>query len=592
MFHFRWRGHRKPPPRHRSRRPLRTTTAKATEAVVYPRTRLCGLYMRPEIWPFILSLIPPQSVAVVAQPGQTLLGIPSLNGFNLQPSSSPMLYILPPSAPSITVSVALCSVNTPLPRVFVNNSTTPGPTVGPGDPQTYEITFEDGVGVWTGEAPTGATIAAYVGDGATATSVWQFEIGVQEGDGTWKHLPITKSRVSNYLSLRLPALSKRVVYPCRADPPHDFDTNLPILSDTASTQAIVYTPTFQNITIAPPSYPNYTLPSLNPFADLPPPNYLPPSSIVILNTPTQLSSLPYFRSSCALRALQGASAFNASQTNVIRSGQTGWQTEFFVPSGLAPSTNYTVWMTQGPKVSGPIYMRTKSAQFSETCSFVHALPYCPLVSYPIPIPLPQSGVSPPALYDASTLPTDIAGNITSSISNFQIILSTFPCGRDVYSPLHDCFDCMNAYRTWACFVSFPRCTEPDPSLPPTASMTDQTEFPFALKTIPASTGGRAAGFPNATAPYVEILPCMESCNAVHRNCPPFIQWQCPNPRVNANESYALGVLDDWDGDDEGKGILGGGLNAAGIAIGRKSGGSGVEVRGVVDPWGNVWCNGA
>lgn len=300
--------------------------------------------------------------------------------------------------------------------------------------------------------------------------------------------------------------------------------------------------------------------------------------------------------------MQTANGYNASQGNIVRSAQTGWQTEFFVPAGLTPQTNYTVWVTQGPKISGPIYMLTKSAAFAETCTFVHALPYCPLVSYPIPLPPPSAATTttasqaasatPSLLYDNTNLPPAIASNITGTLGNFSFLLNTFPCGRDVYSPLHSCSDCMNAYRTWACYVSLPRCTEPNPYAPSTNnsssnsnSRSDSTpppQAPFALLAIPAASPSRGLGFPNATSPYTELLPCIETCNAVHRNCPPFLQWQCPTPEVNANESYALGVFDSTEGSGQGQGVLG-----WDVALG-----AGDDQMGVVDRWGNAWCNGA
>ncbi|KAG9026029.1 stretch-activated cation channel mid1 [Tulasnella sp. JGI-2019a] len=505
--------------------------------------------MRAGLWPLLFSLVPFPIPSVAAQAGQTLLGIPSLNGFNLVSTTSPLLYMLPPSAPSITISFALCSTNLPLPRVFVSNSTMPGPTVGPnGAPETYEVTFEQGVGAWTGEAPTGASIGVYVGQGALNSSSWQFEIAVQEGE----------------------------------TPAHTIDTNLPTLADTSSTRAIVFSTTFQNITVEPTSYPNYTLPALDPYDSFSFPTYLPPSSLLLLPTPAQLSALPYFRSSCALRAMQSSLHYNATQTNLVRSPETGWQTEFVVPGGLAPQTNYTVWVTQGPKISGPIYMQTKSEAFDDTCTFVHALPYCPLVSYPIPL-VNTTQATTPDVYNSTNLPIEISSNITGFLANFSINLGTFACGRDVYSPLHDCTDCMDAYRTWACYVSFPRCAEPATNSTSTSTPSPplQPQVPFALKPIATSDPPRALGFPNATTPYTEVLPCIETCNAVHRNCPPFLGWQCPDPDQNANDSYALGVLDSDDGHHEGEGILGGRLRA----------GMG-DVMGVVDVWGNVWCNGA
>lgn len=128
---------------------------------------------------FVLQLL---ALPAAGQVG-TLLGIPSLNSFSLQSTSSPQIFSLPPSGPPITVSVALCTDAQPLPRFFV--SATSGPNqIGPNDPNSAEIHFNNGVGWWTGEVQSGATIAGFVGNGVSTSlsAQWQFEIGVQEGN--------------------------------------------------------------------------------------------------------------------------------------------------------------------------------------------------------------------------------------------------------------------------------------------------------------------------------------------------------------------------------------------------------------------------
>ena len=127
--------------------------------------------------PFLLLPSP-----VLAQIG-TLLGIPSLNAFVVQSTSSPQIFSLPPSGPPITVSVALCIDTLPLPRLFVSAISGPG-QIGPNDPSSSEIQFTNGVGFWTGEVQSGATVAAFVGNGVatSVTTQWGFEIGVQEGN--------------------------------------------------------------------------------------------------------------------------------------------------------------------------------------------------------------------------------------------------------------------------------------------------------------------------------------------------------------------------------------------------------------------------
>jgi len=106
--------------------------------------------------------------------------------------------------------------------------------------------------------------------------------------------------------------------------------------------------------------------------------------------------------------------------------------------GLTPSTNYTAYVLQSTtKVSGPIFFATKSAAFN--CPLAHSLPYCPGVAYSVPLPAPTSGA---IAYDATYMPTQVTTPLLSYIANFTTTLTTFACGRDWYSPVVGCDDCL------------------------------------------------------------------------------------------------------------------------------------------------------
>lgn len=150
------------------------------------------------------------------------------------------------------------------------------------------------------------------------------------------------------------------------------------------------------------------------------------------------------------------------------------------------------------------------------------------------------------------------------LTNFTVTLSTFPCGRDIYSPLMTCADCYRAYRTWLCYVSIPRCTDSTQTLPPSGA---QVHLP-ALSAVQASAKPRVAALDPFPSAYTTVLPCIETCTAVDRACPNFLKFACPSHKFNANESYGLGFIDGIKG-DEGKG----------------------QVGAPVDRWGNIWCNG-
>lgn len=214
---------------------------------------------------------------------------------------------------------------------------------------------------------------------------------------------------------------------------------------------------------------------------------------------------------------------------------------------------------------------------SFSCPLVHSLPFCPAASYSMPLP-PPPGTS--TTYDASNFPETVSDPLIQYISNFTTTLLTFACGRDWYSPLQSCADCQRAYRTWLCAVSLPRCgeesngtTSTSTTQSPTTDTGAQVVFPAVLPQ-PKGQIARNNMLPNTSGDWVELLPCLETCNAADRACPNFLGFMCPVPRFNAASSYGVGYI---DGDEKDKG-----------ADWEQSGGmTGLSQ----DRWGHVWCNG-
>lgn len=362
---------------------------------------------------------------------------------------------------------------------------------------------------------------------------------------------------------------------------HRVLDQLPLLGDTTSNQTILFSYPFLPASIEQPTFPNYTLPPAHLSApDIP--SSVPNFTLVITPASAQLSSLP--QTACALS--------NTSSTGSIVSNEPwlrspeGWRSQWLV-DGLSPSTNYTAYVVQDSlKVSGPIYFATKSGKFllslsvlrlttfrsaSFPCPLVYSLPYCPSTAYAVPLPpLP----SPAFGYNATSLPDTITSPLLQYMANFTTMLSTFACGRDLYSPLQTCADCQAYYRSWLCSVSFPRCSEPAPGDNSTSStmlpLGTSAQAPLsALQPQPSGSPSRNPNFPNATYDYSTLLPCLETCNAVDRACPYFLGIKCPTTKFNAAVSYGVGFIDSGE-----EGEIGNGLT--GMAQ---------------DRWGNVWCNG-
>ena len=159
------------------------------------------------------------------------------------------------------------------------------------------------------------------------------------------------------------------------------------------------------------------------------------------------------------------------------------------------------------------------------------------------------------------------------MTNFTTTLTTFACGRDMYSPLQSCASCQVAYRKWLCAVSFARCSEASPrSSPSTSEGTTQQPF-SALAPQATDAPSRSPNVLNMTTLGTEwnaLLPCLETCTAVDRACPHFLGFRCPVVRFNAKVSYGVGYMDSGEDGIQGEGMTG----------------------NWQDRWGNVWCNGS
>jgi calcium channel MID1 len=448
----------------------------------------------------------------------------SLNSAALFLSSS--VISIPASSSSLAISVALCSSPSNPPRfLFTNNTKVGTPTTADlGNPDVFEIAETDGIGNWMGFAIGGGILAATVVGPVT------YEIGVSTSDPIHQYL----------------------------------NQQYPLLGDSTSNQALLFSPAFAQIPIETPSFPNYSLPSpQSPFSSSLPPS-IPRFNLTLVPTSSSvLPSLP--RSACALAGIKSTGTV-VNQSYWLKD-QTGWRSQWFI-EGLMPQTNYTAYIIQdGTKVSGPTYFMTKSGMELESvnvvcfansslaafsCPLVNSLPYCPSVSWAVPLPQPQQGI-----YDATNLPQTISDPLQQYIANFTAMLLTFACGRDIYSPLQTCADCHREYRSWLCAISFPRCGEPSSS-----------SMQAALVQQDTSSSPRNPNFPGTQNAYMELLPCLETCYATARACPAFMKFQCPTNEFNAQASYGVGYIDSADGHE------GGGLTGA-----------------AQDRYGNVWCNG-
>ncbi|KAJ3932470.1 MAG: stretch-activated cation channel Mid1 [Lentinula lateritia] len=466
--------------------------------------------------------------AALIQAATASLSLNAILSLNSQDIPSPPSFSLP-AAQNLTITVAYCSSETVSTRFFVTNSTTvddPGPD---GGTDVYEITVNQGLGTFSAPFLDGGVLAI---DG-TLSDDFSFEIAASD-----------------------------------SGPMHEVLATFPLLGDTTSNQALLFSPPFDPPIFIDPSYPNYTLPGPSLSSPLPPdssPNF------TLLIAPTSSQTLTSLPQTACMMASQTSSGNIANESLWLRD-EDGWRTQWLM-AGLSPQTNYTAYVIQdSQKLSGPMYFVTKSAVFA--CPLAAFLPYCPGVTYAIPLPPPDN--SELSIYDSTNLPITISDILTTYFTNFTTTLTTQACGRDYYSPLQTCADCQRAYFRWLCSVSFPRCGEQSPSTTTTTSSSSigtslSTGLPSPTSALQAQTTSsvpRNPTFSPLNMTYSVLMPCIETCQAADRACPNFLGFACPLARFNANQSYGVGYIDGAEPDQQGLGIPG----------------------QAQDQWGNVWCN--
>jgi hypothetical protein len=140
------------------------------------------------------------------------------------------------------------------------------------------------------------------------------------------------------------------------------NSTAPLFGDSTATQAIIFSPPFQDAPYDPPSFPNYTLPSAN-LSDAPPPPTPPFQSLLVFQTSIISPVVSQLNQSfCGMLEVPGNLATSGrplTKTVVLRD-VAGWRTQW-VLEGLTPSTNYTVFIVENDEtVSPPLYFTTKS----------------------------------------------------------------------------------------------------------------------------------------------------------------------------------------------------------------------------------------
>ncbi|EIW69653.1 hypothetical protein TREMEDRAFT_62522 [Tremella mesenterica DSM 1558] len=542
------------------------------------------------------SITAPSSIPTITIP--TLPSLLALSPLNL---SHPSLSLSLPQSDSLYVTLNLCSLSS-------NTSLLPTIRLSTSDPPSFILGSRTSVDVTSGGFHSSPNKRSRSG------ITWELEW--DRGFANWTSSSLSAS-VNLLIGLGLSDDGIDTSVITNADgnvvvqiglssqkPIHSLSPTFPLLGDTTSTTALIFSPILQYSPQIQPTYPVYTFPqaqlTLPSFSPSTPTNFSSTNmSLMLLPTNESPTTQGLDHSSCAVRLVNDTKGISTTNNIIFNSSEPTWMSVggekgfrvFWVVGGLtAGGTNYTAWVVddQG-MLSRPIWLTTKEGD---------------LISPTSPI---------------STLPQAIVDLVTSSLEAFSVSLTTTACGRDQYSHVSTCLDCYTAYRDWVCRVTIPRCGS---SLPISSTSPFQSQNVIALssttqgtdiqerqnseqdlrvevrnyddrnllkqiemkrinddeKVLPpgpftiqrTSTSARIPSLdPVYTYDYLELLPCLSTCNAVDRACPAVLLFRCPSRSVRtANESYAFYGHDNDVGD-----------------------GSGVTGQSASDRWGNVWCNG-
>ncbi|CAI5760027.1 unnamed protein product [Candida verbasci] len=199
----------------------------------------------------------------------------------------------------------------------------------------------------------------------------------------------------------------------------------------------------------------------------------------------------------------------------------GIQQQFYI-QGLNSSTKYIAYVVadfSGTDFGGAVYHPFEFETMSNSaCELIYDLNFCNRVAYSVPKSIEFDTKD---LYDNHT--RNLYVNFSKALQ--QISCDTVP--EAMYSNLKTCQDCANSYKDWLCAVTIPRCTTKNQTGYKLRNDTSQRSD-FILDTI------------KPPLDYYEILPCVNVCHVMVRDCPADFNFMCPT----RNESISLSYY--WD----------------------------------------------
>ncbi|KAL9602571.1 MAG: hypothetical protein Q9219_001715 [cf. Caloplaca sp. 3 TL-2023] len=261
------------------------------------------------------------------------------------------------------------------------------------------------------------------------------------------------------------------------------------------------------------------------------------------------------RSVCGLKK---HSRIQDSDDSMVKIG--GQPKQLFYVKDLNRSTSYDAIMTLEPSNNvtigggGAVWGRMNFTTKSDgNCQIIHSLPFCTNVAYAVPS-------NQQFMMNMTDLALTYDNHANDAYQNFSKSLQQIPCDTTPsaqYSLARNCHDCDDAYKTWLCAVTIPRCA--DFSSPSTLTHLHPRNIKAQTfingTTVPEGPKGSLLSAENKSTihygvsrnpmiderikpgPYKEMLPCKDLCYHLMQNCPAALQFTCPTEKRGMNYSY-------------------------------------------------------
>ncbi|ORZ12650.1 stretch-activated Ca2+-permeable channel component-domain-containing protein, partial [Absidia repens] len=200
-------------------------------------------------------------------------------------------------------------------------------------------------------------------------------------------------------------------------------------------------------------------------------------------------------------------------------------------SNLTQGQTYQAYMIKQDNaitgIASPLDIQMKS---DPHCRMIYDLDFCDDVAYSVPTDPNQDIWNITRSYD---------DQVKELFAPFGTALTQFNCNSTQYSLVRNCDDCYRDYKRWLCAVTIPRCTSSTTDTPTSASLSDnQEELLPTVGTRDVTNGSSRNPWIDETykpSGWTELLPCIDLCYHVVQSCPPFLQFNCPEGDLAAQQ---------------------------------------------------------